>query len=182
MWRQRPKIIQYTTNCICEKSVMNLSHYTSHNKLHHQATRYLELITIYIRGIQCTFLHLMAFNSELFTTYMRRNQHVFCIQPVLTIIYLNIIPIVGIIILVWPLYFTFVKESPHPEIIFCFMDTVLLPDNSQSNRPKHVTENVENLPHFYQLCFSEHKKWILRFIYRQTSHKHLQWGLYDVHN
>jgi hypothetical protein len=46
---------------------------------------------------------------------------------------------------------------PRREIIFFFMYTILLPDDVQSNRPKHV-RNIENLLHSCQLYFSEYKK------------------------
>ena len=38
------------------------------------------------------------------------------------------------------LYLMFIKKKPCPEIIFSFMYTVLLPDDGQTNMPKHVTE------------------------------------------
>jgi hypothetical protein len=49
-------------------------------------------------------------------------------------------PLFGIIILMSPLYFIFVKERPRPEITFSFMYTIILPDDGQSNTPKHVAE------------------------------------------
>jgi hypothetical protein len=59
-------------------------------------------------------LCLTGFNSELLTIYKEPMQ-VFCTQSVLTII-----PLFGIIILIWSLYLIFVQEMPHPEVIFSF--------------------------------------------------------------
>jgi hypothetical protein len=51
-----------------------------------------------------------------------------------------IIALFGIVILIRALYLTLVKERPCPEIIFFFVYALLLPDNGQSYRLKHVIE------------------------------------------
>jgi hypothetical protein len=66
--------------------------------------------------------------------------HVFCTQPVLTIIYLNINSVFGIISLIRSLYLTFVKERASPARTCSFTYTILLPDDGQSNRLKHVVQ------------------------------------------
>ena len=36
-------------------------------------------------------------------------------------------------------------------------------EDRQTNRPKHVTQNIENILHFFQVCFSEQRKFIICF-------------------
>ena len=57
---------------------------------------------------------------------------------VLNIIYLNIIPLFGIINLISSLYLKFVKKKRRTDVIVLY--TILLSEDGQSNRPKHVVE------------------------------------------
>jgi hypothetical protein len=57
---------------------------------------------------------------------------------VLNIIYLNIIPLFGIINLISSLYLTFVKKKRRTEVIVLY--TILLSEDGQSHRSKHLVE------------------------------------------
>jgi hypothetical protein len=81
---------------------MNFSYYTSHNKLYHQSAEYIELITIYMRGNQYTYFILNGFYLWAVNSIPEKEpMHIFYAQPVLIIVHLNIIPLFGIIILIW---------------------------------------------------------------------------------
>ena len=73
----------------------------------------------------------------MYNIHKKEPTRVFFTQPVL-LIYLNFITRFGIIILMSSLYLVFVKERPRPATVFSFMFTIRLPDDGQSNRPKHV--------------------------------------------
>jgi hypothetical protein len=103
-------------------------------------------------------LYLTGFKSELFAVYMRRYNAPVLYSASLTVVYLNIIPLFGTVILISTQHLTSVKETPRPEIIFCFMYTILLPDDDQSNRPKHAVE-VYSIYYILISCvFSEHEQ------------------------
>ena len=86
--------------------------------------------------------------------------HILCAQPVFTVIYLNI----GITILILSLNLIFAKEIRRSEIVFSLMDTILPPEDGQTNRSKHVIQDIENILHYYEACCSEHKKFNLFFM------------------
>ena len=57
------------------------------------------------------------------------------------------------------------KGIHRSEIVFSLMDTILSSEDGQTNRPKHITQNIENILHFYQVGFSKHWKFIICFAF-----------------
>ena len=98
----------------------------------------------------------------------------------LSIIYLNIIPLFEIIILIISLYLTFVQKTLRLEVIFSFMYAIMLPDDDddddddgQSNRPKHVGQIYRIYYSHISFVFQNIKTESIHFIYTYIWHSYV---------